>query len=65
MKYEYIRIDKIRLLLMNIEFDCNILEGMSDVEVRHDHNCYFLRKGSKTHTWLGLKYPQIFESIKQ
>ena len=62
MKYEYIKISKLRLLLLEMEFDYEVLSNLPDVEYRQDYQCYFLLKGSKTHTWLAMRHPELFSS---
>jgi hypothetical protein len=65
MKYEYIRIDMVKLILSNIENDPNgaleYLEQAPDAEWRNDHQCFFIPKGSQTHIWLAMKHGEIFD----
>ena len=59
MKYEYLRIDMMSLL--NFSVDYNKLKVMPDCEWREDYQCFFVLKGSPTHTWLALSHPDVFE----
>lgn len=59
MNYEYIRIDMMTLLDFSVDY--NKLKGMPDLECREDYQCFFVLKGSRTHTWLALNYPDVFE----
>jgi hypothetical protein len=58
-QYEYIRIDTFNLLIRGIS--ANWLNTQPDCEWREDHQCFFILKGSKTHTLAALKYGDIFE----
>jgi hypothetical protein len=60
MKYEYLRIDLLRLLPYGLDADW--LHQQPDVEYREDYQCFFILKGSKTHTLAALKYGDIFEN---
>jgi hypothetical protein len=57
--YEYVRIDMLRLIELNLVLD--YLHQANDCEWRDDYQCFFILKGSKTHTWLGLNHGDIFE----
>jgi len=59
MKYEYVRIDDFRLISLGIR--ANWLHGLPDVEYREDYSCFFVRKGSRSHTAIVMKYGDIFE----
>jgi len=65
MKLEYIRIDMIKLILSNITHDpkgaLEFLESAPDAEWRGDYQCFFIPKGSHTHTWLAMKHGEIFD----
>jgi len=65
MNPDYVRIDMVKLLLSNIEHDpkgaLEYLETASDVEWRHDYQCFFIRKGTLTHSWLALKHGELFD----
>jgi hypothetical protein len=56
--YEYLRIDMMEIINKNIEFDW--LHQAPDSEWRDDYQCFFIRKGSQTHTLIALKYGDIF-----
>jgi hypothetical protein len=57
-KYEYVRLDLIFLLSFGTE--ANWLFHQPDCEYREDHQCFFILKGSKTHTMAALKYGDVF-----
>lgn len=59
MKLEYLRIDMLRLIEMNVLLTW--LHQAPDCEWRPDYECFFILKGSKTHSWLALQYENIFE----
>jgi hypothetical protein len=59
MNYEYVRIDVFRLFVK--EKDPTWLHQQPDCEYREDYQCWFILKGSKTHTLAALKYGDIFE----
>jgi hypothetical protein len=59
IKLEYVRIDSFTLLLKGIS--AKWLGQQPDCEWREDHQCFFILKGSKTHTLAALKYGDIFE----
>jgi hypothetical protein len=59
MKYEYLRIDMMRIAQLGIEL--NWLHQANDSEWRDDYQCFFILKGSKTHTLVALKYGDIFD----
>jgi hypothetical protein len=65
MKYEYIRIDMLKVILSNIEHDTenplNYLRSAPDVEWRDDYQCYFILKGSPTHSWIAMKYGELLD----
>ena len=57
MNYEYARIDMLTALNCRIKGkDLEWLNTAPDVEYREDHLCYFVLKGSKTYTFLMMKY---------
>ena len=58
MNYEYVRVDLFRLLSYGIE--ANWLHNQPDCEWREDYQCWFILKGSKTHTIAALKFDNIF-----
>ena len=58
-KYEYLRIDDFRLISLGIR--ANWLLSLPDVEYRNDYLCFFVLKGSKSHTAIVMKYGDIFE----
>ena len=53
-KYEYLRIDELRVISMGI--DAEWLRQQPDVEYREDYLCWFVLKGSRTHTIITLRY---------
>lgn len=63
MSYEYIRIDMMRVVLTNIDLDNSLalkyLHSATDCEYREDYQCFFVLKGSHTHSWIALKYPDL------
>ena len=63
MNYEYIRIDMIKVVLTNIELDnsqaLKYLHTATDCEYREDYQCFFVLKGSSTHSWIAVKYPHL------
>jgi hypothetical protein len=59
MKYEYVRIDLMRLIEFGAEV--NWLHTASDSEYREDYQCFFILKGSKTHTKAALLYGDVFD----
>jgi hypothetical protein len=65
MKYEYIRIDMMRVVLTNIEEDnalaLKYLHSATDCEYRDDYQCFFVLRGSSTHSWIAMKYPELLK----
>ncbi len=62
MKLEYMRIDDFRLL--SLKFSANEwtwLYNLPDVEYRNDYCCFFVLKGSRSHTQIVMKYGDIFD----
>jgi hypothetical protein len=72
IKLEYARIDL--LTLINVSqfgmtsldrphtYDSNLqwLQGLSDVEYREDYQCFFVLKGSPSHTAIAMKLGDVF-----
>jgi hypothetical protein len=58
-KYEYLRIDELRVISMGI--DAEWLRCQPDIEYREDYLCWFVLKGSRTHTLIALKYGDCFD----
>lgn len=58
MTYEYVRIDSFDLLLKG--YSARWLSQQPDCEWREDFQCFFILKGSRTHTLAALKYGAIF-----
>ena len=56
--YEYVRLDLVFLLPFGIK--ANWLHSAPDCEYREDYQCFFILKGSKTHTMAALKYGDVF-----
>jgi hypothetical protein len=61
MPFEYVRVDTFSLLLKGIS--AKWLHDQEDCEWREDYQCFFIVKGSKTHTLAALKYGDIFEQM--
>lgn len=59
MKYEYVRIDLFSLLQYGTDVDW--FHKQSDCEWRDDYQCFFILKGSQTHTLAALRYGDVFE----
>jgi len=59
MKYEYIRIDTMMLIQERNDVFA-WLHQQPDAEYRQDYCCFFIPRGSKTHTWLALNHPDLF-----
>lgn len=59
MKYEYMRIDLLKLIPYGM--DIKWMYSAPDCEYREDYCCFFVLKGSKTHTLVSLKYGDVFE----
>ena len=59
MKYEYVRIDLLSLLQYGT--DVNWFYKQNDCEWRDDYQCFFILKGSPTHTMAALKFGNIFD----
>jgi hypothetical protein len=57
--YEYVRLDVWHLISDN--HDTEWLKQQPDCEWREDYQCFFILKGSKTHTLAALKYGGVFE----
>jgi hypothetical protein len=58
-QYEYMRIDDFRLISLGIR--AKWLHSLPDVEYREDYSCFFVLKGSKSHTLIAIKFGDIFE----
>lgn len=58
MKYEYIRIDLFNLMPYGVAADW--FHKQPDCEFREDYQCFFILKGSKTHTMAALKFGELF-----
>ena len=58
-KYEYVRVDVFKLFI--IEKDPSWFHQQKDCEYREDYQCWFILKGSPTHTLAALKYGDIFD----
>jgi hypothetical protein len=73
MKCEYLRVDVLRILelshfgLINsnnsIRYDSNLqwLQSLPNVEYRQDYECFFVLKGSPSHTAIAMKLGDIFD----
>lgn len=67
MKLEYARIDLLSIInaahgeakgLMQIT---NWLHSLGDVEYKYDQRCFFVLKGSPSHTLIALRYGDLFD----
>lgn len=58
MKYQYARIDLMELLPHGM--DIKWMYTAPDCEYREDYQCFFVLKGSKTHTMIAVKYGDVF-----
>ena len=59
MKYEYVRVDMIRLLAYGAL--ANWFHNQPDCEYREDYQSFFILKGSLTHTAAAMKFGDIFD----
>jgi len=59
VKYQYLRIDLFSLLQHGEEIKW--LHTAPDCEWRDDYQCFFILKGSPTHTLAALKYGDVFD----
>jgi hypothetical protein len=59
MKLEYVRIDLMHLLPFGTDADW--LHTATNSEYREDYQCFFILKGSPTHTLAALKYGDVFD----
>jgi hypothetical protein len=59
MKYEYARVDLIKLIPYGI--DIKWMYSANDSEYREDYCCFFVLKGSRTYTLVSLKYGDVFD----
>ena len=60
MTYLYARLDAMRCMNWTAE-ELNWLRHAPDVEYREDYLCWFIRRESKTYTYLVLKHGNIFD----
>jgi hypothetical protein len=65
MKLDYIRIDMLKVVLSNIEHESetplDYLKSAADAEYREDHQCWFVLRGSPTHSWIAIKYGELLD----
>jgi hypothetical protein len=71
MKYKYARIDLLTIIELstfglisdNDTYTPTIewIKGLSDVEYRDDYQCFFVLKGSKSHTAITMKLGDVFD----
>lgn len=67
MKYEYLRIDVLSIINLSAGHDrsyfddLNWFQTQADTEWRPDYQCFFVLKGSPTHTMIAMKYGDIFD----
>ena len=59
MKYEYVRIELMKLL--SYGYDIKWMYNAPDCEYREDYQCFFILKGSKTHTLITMKYGDVYD----
>lgn len=59
MKYEYVRIELIKLLSHG--YDIEWMYTAPECEYRDDYLCFFVLKGSKTHTLITMKYGDVYD----
>jgi hypothetical protein len=59
IKHQYVRVDTFNLLLKGIS--AQWLHDQKHCEWREDYQCFFILKGSLTHTLAALKYGDIFD----
>jgi hypothetical protein len=70
MTYEYARIDVLSIISIstfgmatgNDTYQSNLqwIKGLPDVEYRHDYQCFFVLKGSPSHTAIVMKLGDVF-----
>ncbi len=59
---EYLRIDDFRLLNQRVTArDWVWLGSLPDVERREDYCCFFVLKGSRSHTQIAVKLGDVFD----
>jgi hypothetical protein len=72
MKSEYLRIDMLTIIGLSRfglvsggvhTYDDNLdwLKALPQVEYRHDYQCFFVEKGSPSHTAIAMKFGDIFD----
>ncbi len=62
MKLEYCRIEDFRLLSLGVDARTwTWLYNLPDVEYRRDYCCFFVLKGSSSHTQIALKLGDVFD----
>ena len=72
MKLEYKRIDVLKVIDLTSSnlteynperYQSNLdwLKSLSDVEYREDYQCFFVLKGSSSHTAIAMKLGDVFE----
>ena len=59
MPLKYARIDMMRIIDLGVELDW--LHHADDSEWRDDYQCFFILIGSKTYTYLVMKYDNLFD----
>jgi len=59
LKLEYARIDLMRLLPYGL--DIKWMYSAPDCEYREDYQCFFVLKGSRTHSAIAVKYGDVFD----
>ena len=72
MTYEYARIDVLSIISQSrfgmtsldrphtYEDNLQWIKGLPDVEYRHDYQCFFVLKGSPSHTAIVMKLGDVF-----
>jgi hypothetical protein len=72
MKYEYLRIDVLNIIEVSQfglvsggphTYNSNLdwLKALPDVEYRNDYQCFFVLKGSPSHTAIAMKLGDVFD----
>ena len=67
MKYEYLRVDVLSIVNVSHSTGTELFDNLNwfqtqpDVEWRPDYQCFYILKGSHTHTLAALKYGDIFD----
>lgn len=60
---DYITVPQLKLLLLNFPMD--MLKNIQGIEFDPKKHCYYFEKNSKTHTWVAIKYPELFKAYDE